>query len=311
MGNLRPGTYSLRLAAEPSPLVGVQGFTPGVYSIVLNGENKIWVVSQTDDGNYTLSIQGPEELPCSFKTKMAIWLQTPGHLQLSSSLTDQMIFLEDLVKDPQVPEIQKCCRSDVGGSEPYSKELGDWKFVLWTQTLELRAKNEAVTSVRSHHARAIGQNDDTRLAHLSAALHRKNYRTNTNDEMNVLYQIINLLGMTRFPEGATDVFLEAFTSVAFYTLIPRLVISIRELYDRDIRGSFHTVHSVRILNIDIQPNVHRDGFIFTGPTRSSVFIASLPHSTPEFNGTTRVKPTPEKYKHASQLFSKNTPGRLA
>ncbi|KAF8126737.1 hypothetical protein EV363DRAFT_1173562 [Boletus edulis] len=57
---------------------------------------------------------------------------------------------------------------------------------------------------------------------------------------NMLYQIIDLLGMTRFPEGATDVFLEAFTSVAIYTPIPRLVISIRELYDRDIRGSFHT-----------------------------------------------------------------------
>ncbi|KAF8122290.1 hypothetical protein EV363DRAFT_1360570 [Boletus edulis] len=57
--------------------------------------------------------------------------------------------------------------------------------------------------------------------------------------VNVLYQIIDLLGATRSPSGTTYDFLVAFISIAFYTLIPRFVISIRELYDRDIHRCFH------------------------------------------------------------------------
>ncbi|KAF8126738.1 hypothetical protein EV363DRAFT_1173626 [Boletus edulis] len=134
MGNLRPGTYSLRLAAEPSPLVGVQGFSPGVYSIVLNGENKIWVVSQTDDGNYTLSIQGGAplfvqdedgNLVANARPPPTVFvidgpdggpnvIRVPNSNKVWTVLTPYApessvwkIFLEDLVKDPQVPEIQK------------------------------------------------------------------------------------------------------------------------------------------------------------------------------------------------------------
>ncbi|KAF8414725.1 hypothetical protein L210DRAFT_3590814, partial [Boletus edulis BED1] len=57
--------------------------------------------------------------------------------------------------------------------------------------------------------------------------------------VNVFYQIIDLVNITGLPVGITYIFLEAFISIAFYTLIPRLVISIRELYDRDIRGRLH------------------------------------------------------------------------
>ncbi|KAF8452901.1 hypothetical protein L210DRAFT_3639344 [Boletus edulis BED1] len=56
--------------------------------------------------------------------------------------------------------------------------------------------------------------------------------------VNVLYQAIEVFSV--FPvQTNTIFFLDVFNYVAFYTLIPRFIISIRELYDRDIRGRFH------------------------------------------------------------------------
>ncbi|KAF8119661.1 hypothetical protein EV363DRAFT_1440672 [Boletus edulis] len=57
--------------------------------------------------------------------------------------------------------------------------------------------------------------------------------------VNVLYQTVNILNFTGFPLINTLVFLEVFVAVVFYTVIPRFVISIRELYDRDIHRGFH------------------------------------------------------------------------
>ncbi|KAF8446340.1 hypothetical protein L210DRAFT_2971433 [Boletus edulis BED1] len=56
--------------------------------------------------------------------------------------------------------------------------------------------------------------------------------------VNVLYQIDYVLAYTVL-SNITVFFLSAFIYVAFYTLIPRFIISIRELYDHDIRGRFH------------------------------------------------------------------------
>ncbi|KAF8119663.1 hypothetical protein EV363DRAFT_1196355 [Boletus edulis] len=56
----------------------------------------------------------------------------------------------------------------------------------------------------------------------------------------------------------TLVFLEVSVSVVFYTVIPRFVISIRELYDRDIRGRFHVdtgFGAVSRLNSDLDTTV--------------------------------------------------------
>ncbi|KAF8119518.1 hypothetical protein EV363DRAFT_1382721 [Boletus edulis] len=57
--------------------------------------------------------------------------------------------------------------------------------------------------------------------------------------MNVLVQTIGLLIITGLPLSTTLIFLEAFIFIAFYIVIPRFVISIRDLYDRDIYGRFH------------------------------------------------------------------------
>ncbi|KAF8424417.1 hypothetical protein L210DRAFT_3765503 [Boletus edulis BED1] len=57
--------------------------------------------------------------------------------------------------------------------------------------------------------------------------------------MNVLYQTNDLLNITGLPLGNTAIFLQAFVSIAFYIAIPLFVISIRELYDRDIHRGFH------------------------------------------------------------------------
>ncbi|KAF8419134.1 hypothetical protein L210DRAFT_3577675 [Boletus edulis BED1] len=57
--------------------------------------------------------------------------------------------------------------------------------------------------------------------------------------VNVLFQAINLVDITGFPAGTAYALLDTCIYVAFYIFIPRLVISMRELYDRDIRGRFH------------------------------------------------------------------------
>ncbi|KAF8126709.1 hypothetical protein EV363DRAFT_1523971 [Boletus edulis] len=57
--------------------------------------------------------------------------------------------------------------------------------------------------------------------------------------VNILYQINYVLTSAAVPTNNVPVFLSPFLYVAFYTLIPRFIISIRELYDHDIRGRFH------------------------------------------------------------------------
>ncbi|KAF8122298.1 hypothetical protein EV363DRAFT_1301244 [Boletus edulis] len=57
--------------------------------------------------------------------------------------------------------------------------------------------------------------------------------------VNVLFQTIDLLNRIGFSIVTIYVFLETFVYIAFYILIPRFVISIRELYDHVIRGRFH------------------------------------------------------------------------
>ncbi|KAF8452900.1 hypothetical protein L210DRAFT_3755841 [Boletus edulis BED1] len=54
--------------------------------------------------------------------------------------------------------------------------------------------------------------------------------------VNVLYQVDTL---ALFTAPSDIVFLNVFLCIPFYTLIPRFIISIRELYDHDIRGRFH------------------------------------------------------------------------
>ncbi|KAF8127588.1 hypothetical protein EV363DRAFT_1171890 [Boletus edulis] len=55
----------------------------------------------------------------------------------------------------------------------------------------------------------------------------------------VLYQIDFVLTLAVAPTNNTLVFLGVFLYVAFYILVPRFIISIRELYDHDVRGRFH------------------------------------------------------------------------
>ncbi|KAF8119657.1 hypothetical protein EV363DRAFT_1495117 [Boletus edulis] len=57
--------------------------------------------------------------------------------------------------------------------------------------------------------------------------------------VNVLYQADDLLNAFGYQSTIYFLFLEAFVCISFYVLIPRFVISIRELYDHDIRGRFH------------------------------------------------------------------------
>lgn len=53
----------------------------------------------------------------------------------------------------------------------------------------------------------------------------------------MLYQIAWVLnpGETA-PNNTSTLFLNAFAYVIFYPLIPRFIISVREIYDRDVRG---------------------------------------------------------------------------
>ncbi|KAF8122272.1 hypothetical protein EV363DRAFT_1555210 [Boletus edulis] len=59
--------------------------------------------------------------------------------------------------------------------------------------------------------------------------------------VNVLSQVDNLFSVAGSPGGNIfrAMFLQAFVSIAFYIAIPRFIISIRELYDRDIHRGFH------------------------------------------------------------------------
>ncbi|KAF8131228.1 hypothetical protein EV363DRAFT_1332136 [Boletus edulis] len=61
--------------------------------------------------------------------------------------------------------------------------------------------------------------------------------------VNVLFQIVDLLTVAGFPGSLDNIFittfLQAFVSITFYIAIPRFIISIRELYDRDIHRGFH------------------------------------------------------------------------
>ncbi|KAF8449462.1 hypothetical protein L210DRAFT_863951 [Boletus edulis BED1] len=54
--------------------------------------------------------------------------------------------------------------------------------------------------------------------------------------MNVLYHITSLLF---FLNNNAILWLSTFAYVYFYALVPRFIISIRELYDRDVHGRFH------------------------------------------------------------------------
>ncbi|KAF8119164.1 hypothetical protein EV363DRAFT_1593394 [Boletus edulis] len=57
---------------------------------------------------------------------------------------------------------------------------------------------------------------------------------------NVLYQIFDVLSFTQTQYNtAASILLATFPYIIFYTLIPRFIIGIRELYDRDTHGRFH------------------------------------------------------------------------
>ncbi|KAF8126719.1 hypothetical protein EV363DRAFT_1347193 [Boletus edulis] len=56
--------------------------------------------------------------------------------------------------------------------------------------------------------------------------------------VNVLFQVNDVL-IYGTPLRNTSIILNTFIYTAFYTLIPRFIINIRELYDRDIHGRFH------------------------------------------------------------------------
>ncbi|KAG6380458.1 hypothetical protein JVT61DRAFT_8599 [Boletus reticuloceps] len=56
---------------------------------------------------------------------------------------------------------------------------------------------------------------------------------------NVLYQINDVLNTVGSPTNTATLLLDTFVYLTFYTLIPRFIISIRELYDQDVRGRFH------------------------------------------------------------------------
>ncbi|KAG6380460.1 hypothetical protein JVT61DRAFT_8603 [Boletus reticuloceps] len=57
--------------------------------------------------------------------------------------------------------------------------------------------------------------------------------------VNVVCQIYYAVIPVEAPTNDVAVFLGIFLDLAFYDLIPRFIIGIRELYDRDIHGGFH------------------------------------------------------------------------
>ncbi|KAF8119848.1 hypothetical protein EV363DRAFT_1195100, partial [Boletus edulis] len=56
---------------------------------------------------------------------------------------------------------------------------------------------------------------------------------------NMLYQITFTYNFVAPTATTAFLFLETCAYITFYTSIPRFIIGIRELYDRDIRGRFH------------------------------------------------------------------------
>ncbi|KAF8122304.1 hypothetical protein EV363DRAFT_1182981 [Boletus edulis] len=73
--------------------------------------------------------------------------------------------------------------------------------------------------------------------------------------VNVLYQTNDLLNITRYSSSNTFIFLEVFAVVSFYIIIPRFVVSIRELYDHDIHGRFHVDSGFGVVSrSDAAPN---------------------------------------------------------
>ncbi|KAF8126691.1 hypothetical protein EV363DRAFT_1347117 [Boletus edulis] len=57
--------------------------------------------------------------------------------------------------------------------------------------------------------------------------------------VNVLFQVNDVINLGGNPSTDTSLFLNVFAYISFYTLIPRFIISIRELYDRDTRRCVH------------------------------------------------------------------------
>ncbi|KAF8126716.1 hypothetical protein EV363DRAFT_560190 [Boletus edulis] len=72
--------------------------------------------------------------------------------------------------------------------------------------------------------------------------------------VNVFYQITGLLTLVS-TNTSTSLFLYAFSYIIFYPLIPRFIISIRELYDRDIHGRLHIDTG---FGVQSRPNVGLD-----------------------------------------------------
>ncbi|KAF8419129.1 hypothetical protein L210DRAFT_3766728 [Boletus edulis BED1] len=80
--------------------------------------------------------------------------------------------------------------------------------------------------------------------------------------VNVLYQIDYVLTSVA-PPNDTVFFLSAFLYIAFYTLIPRFIISIRELYDHDIRGRFHIDTGFGVQSrSNVGPDTTMSGMVF-------------------------------------------------
>ncbi|KAF8452879.1 hypothetical protein L210DRAFT_2061513 [Boletus edulis BED1] len=72
---------------------------------------------------------------------------------------------------------------------------------------------------------------------------------------NMLFQINDLLDLAGAPTDNASLFFNTFVYITFYPLIPRFIISIRELYHRDIRGGFHVDTGFGVLS---QPNAGPD-----------------------------------------------------
>jgi hypothetical protein len=59
---------------------------------------------------------------------------------------------------------------------------------------------------------------------------------------NTLYQIAGVLNQNGSSPNSTSVLLlDAFVYITFYPPIPRFIISVRELYDRDLRGRWQEI----------------------------------------------------------------------
>ncbi|KAF8130842.1 hypothetical protein EV363DRAFT_1334707 [Boletus edulis] len=92
----------------------------------------------------------------------------------------------------------------------------------------------------------------------------------------VLYQIDFVLTLAVAPTNNTLVFLGVFLYVAFYILVPRFIISVRELYDHDVRGRFHTDTG---FGVQLQSSAGLD-------TTMSAMVFVDGNQSPEVGGTT-------------------------